>query len=251
METMERDPTYIAHQVKYIRKMYRLTQENLADAAGLSTRTIEKIESGRHRPDEQTLRSVARALKLDINYFEKPTPEQEARQRAEMERAVRKIVLVPTDPIRTASDFLTAFDQRHAFRFDTPSVQNDEVLEIVASMVDWVKDLNDVWDDCSMSQRLEYARSFIELCSQLEPLGLLCHMGHHRQMMREKGRADLVFVVGLMSIQAKEGAEGRRYALIRLEGKWETVDEDRVPLPKDSARDSDRLDTSNWIQRNR
>lgn len=45
METMERDPLYIAEQMKFIRKMHRLTQENLADAAGLSSRTIEKIES--------------------------------------------------------------------------------------------------------------------------------------------------------------------------------------------------------------
>src|SRR5258707_10385963 len=148
MDTMERDPAYIAQQVRFLRKMLRLTQENLADAAGLTTRTIEKIESGKHRPEEQTLRSLARALKIDIAYFEKPTPEQEARQRAEIERTIRKTVLVPTDPIHTASDFLAAFDQRHAFRFDTSTAKDDEPLEIAASLVDWVKDLNDVWDDC-------------------------------------------------------------------------------------------------------
>jgi DNA-binding XRE family transcriptional regulator len=82
MDTMERDPTYIAEQVKFIRKWHGFTQENLANAAGLTTRTIEKIESGRHRPDEQTLRSIARAIKVDVKFFEKPTPEQQARQRA-------------------------------------------------------------------------------------------------------------------------------------------------------------------------
>lgn len=106
--------------------MLRLTQENLADASGLTTRTIEKIESGKRRPEEQTLRSLARALKINIAYFEKPTPEEEAQQRAKIERAIRKTVLVPIDPIRTASDFLAAFDQRHAFRFDTSTAQDDE-----------------------------------------------------------------------------------------------------------------------------
>ena len=38
--------------------------------------TIEKIESARHRPDKQTLRSMGRAFHIDISYFEKPTPEQ-------------------------------------------------------------------------------------------------------------------------------------------------------------------------------
>jgi hypothetical protein len=37
---------------------------------------------------------------------------------------------------------------------------------------------------------------------------------------------------GLRSIQSKGGADGRRYALVHLEGKWETVDEDRVSLPE-------------------
>jgi transcriptional regulator with XRE-family HTH domain len=101
--------------------MFQLTRENLAEAASLTTRTIEKVESGRHRPDEQTLRSLARALK--------PTPEQEARTHAEMQRALREMVLVPTNPIHTAVDFMNAFAQRHAFRFDTSKVDKEEALE--------------------------------------------------------------------------------------------------------------------------
>jgi hypothetical protein len=140
------------------------------------------------------------------------------------------MVLVPTDPIRTAPDFLKLFDNRHAYRFDTSQIQHDEALEVAASLVDWVTDLNDVWDDCSMSQRLEYARNFVEQCVRLEALGYLCHLGHHRQVLREKGRADLVFVVGLLSILPKESGKGRRYGLVELEGRWETVPEDRPPV---------------------
>src|SRR5271166_1171422 len=69
METMERDPAYIAQHVKFLRKMHGFTQENLADAAGITTRTVEKIESGRHAPEEQTLRSIARAFSLDVKIF--------------------------------------------------------------------------------------------------------------------------------------------------------------------------------------
>jgi transcriptional regulator with XRE-family HTH domain len=232
MNTLERDPVYIAQQVRYLRKTFRLTQENLADAAGLTTRTIEKIESGRHRPEEQTLRSLARALQINITYFEKPTPEEEAEQRAKIARAVRKMLLVPTDPIRTTSDFLAAYAQRHAFRFDTSAAESDEALEVAATLVDWLKDLDGIWDDCSMSEQLGYARSFVQECARLEPLGLVCYMGHHRQVLRERDKKDLTFSVGVLSIQKKEGAEGRRYALVQLEGRWEVPDGDRVPLPE-------------------
>jgi transcriptional regulator with XRE-family HTH domain len=233
MDTMERDPSFIARQVKFIRRMFHWTQENLADAAGLTTRTIEKVESGRHLPDEQTLRSIARAVKIDVKYFEKPTAEQEGKQHADLERALRKIVLVPTNPVRTAAEFLAAFGHRHAFRFDTSQVKSDEAMEVAASLVDWIKDLNDGWEDISASDQFQSARNCIELCGQLEELGYLCHMGHHKQVLREKGRPDLTLVVGLLSIQEKAGADGTRYALVEFEGRWETVDEDRAPLTDD------------------
>ncbi|QOZ36988.1 helix-turn-helix domain-containing protein [Bradyrhizobium sp. CCBAU 53421] len=232
MDTMERDLAYVAQQVRFLRKMLNLTQESLADMAGLTSRTIEKIESGRHRPEEQTLRSLARALKIELSYFQKPSPEQEARQKEEIRRVLRKTVLVPTDPIRSASDFLNAYGQRDGLRIDTSAVKSDEALEIAAVLVDWIKDLDGVWEDCGMSEQLRFARSFVEECMKLETLGFICHLGSHRQVLREKGRPDLTFNVGLLSIQPKEGAQGRRYALVQLEGRWEATDEDRVSLPE-------------------
>lgn len=62
MEVMERNAEYIAAQCKYLRKMLGLTQENLADAAGLTVRTIQKVESGRHVPDVQTCGVLLAAL---------------------------------------------------------------------------------------------------------------------------------------------------------------------------------------------
>lgn len=229
MDTMERDPIYIAQQVKFIRKMHRLTQENLADAAGVSTRTIEKIESGRHRPDEQTLRSLARAAQLDVSFFEKPTPEQAERQKADMLRALRKTVVAPINPIRTTSDFLSAFEQREAFRVDTSAVTDEAALDTAAAMADWIRDMGDVWEECYVSQRVEYAREFVKLCQQIEGMGYVCYMGSHRQQLRQKDRSRMIFTVGLMTVLPK-AAEGTRYAMVQLEGAWESMEEDRVPL---------------------
>jgi len=116
--------------------------------------------------------------------------------------------MVTTNPIRTASDFLASFGHRHRYRFDTSQVQSDEALEVAASLVDWIKDLDGIWDDCSASDQLHYARSFAELCGQLEALGYFCHMGHHKQVLRENGGPDLVFVVGLLSVQKRADGDG-------------------------------------------
>lgn len=228
MGTMERDPLYIAEQVKFIRKAHRLTQENLADASGVSTRTIEKVESGRHRPDEQTLRSIARAVNMDVRFFDKPTPEQEERQRAEMIRAQRKNVFVPISPVRTASDFLSAFDQRESFRIDTSMVTDGDALDLAAAMADYIRDCGDIWEDSYMSQRVEYAREFADLCKQIEGLGYVVFMGHHRQQLKQVDRARLVFTVGLMTVMPK--GQDTRFAMVQLEGGWESMEEDRVSL---------------------
>jgi hypothetical protein len=58
-------------------------------------------------------------------------------------------------------------------------------------------------------------------------------VGHYKQVLHEKSRPDLVFVVGLLSIRDTANADGTRYALVELEGRWEELDEDRVTLPAD------------------
>lgn len=231
MDTMKRDPVYIAQQVKFLRKMHGLTQENVADAASITTRTIEKVERGRHTPEEQTLRSIARTFNLDVKVFDKLSPADEARVRSEIERALRKIALVPTQPIRTANDFLRAFDERDALRFDCSAVKDDQALETAATLGDWLRDLGEVWSDMYMSQRLESARDVVGLCNTIESRGYLCHMGHHRQQLRQKDQLPLVFDVGVVTVLPKTENDGMRYALVTLEDGWETVAADRPAVP--------------------
>ena len=201
MDTMERDPTYIAEQVKLIRKALRFTQENLADAASLSTRTIEKIESGRHPPNEQTLRSIARVVGWDVAAFEKPTPEQEERLWADLLKAQRKTVIAPIHRVRTASDFLSAFEQVfEAFRIDTSAVTDEAALDVAATMADWITDCGDIWDDIPVSGRVDLAREFVEFCEQIKALGYVCYMGSHRQQLRQRDGSHIVFTVGLMTV---------------------------------------------------
>ena len=231
MDTMERNPTYIAEQVKLIRKAHGLTQENLADAAVLSTRTIEKIESGRHRPDEQTLRSIARVVGWDVTAFDKPTPEQEERLWADLLKAQRKTVFAPIYPIRTANDFLSAFEQVfHAFRIDTSAAIEEAALDVAATIADWVTDCGDIWEEIPISGRVGLAREFVQLCQQAEALGYVCYMGSHRQQLRQKDGSRMIFTVGLMSVLPAKDEVDTRYAMVELDGAWESMEEDRVSL---------------------
>lgn len=55
MDTMERDPLHIAAQVRRIRKVHRLTQDNLADAANLTVRTIQNWKAADIRQTSKPL----------------------------------------------------------------------------------------------------------------------------------------------------------------------------------------------------
>ena len=231
MDTMERDPIYIAEQVKFIRKVLRFTQENLADAAGLCTRTIEKVESGRHPPNEQTLRSIARVIGWDITVFEKSTPEEEARLWADLLEAQRKTVIAPIHPVHTARDFLNAFEGVfEAFRIDTSAVTDEAALDVAATITDWVIDCGDIWGDIPASGRVELAREFAEFCKEVEALGYVCYIGCHRQQVRQKNAPRMIFRVGLLSVLPATTEAKTRYAKVELDDPWETIEEDRVLL---------------------
>jgi hypothetical protein len=144
-------------------------------------------------------------------------------------------VIVPTTAIRSASDFLNAFEPRHALRIDTSNVTADEALETAAALADRLTDLNAIWEDCPRSQQLEYARGFVDLCREIEALGFVCHMGHHKQQLRQKDQRPLVITVGVVTLLPKDQAEGVRYGLIQLEGGWEKLEADRFSLPKEKA----------------
>jgi transcriptional regulator with XRE-family HTH domain len=93
--TRDVDTAYLAEQLKLIRQLRNLTQANVADLCGLATRTIGKLENGKHRPDQQTLRSLARGLGVEVSAFEKASPEEQARARREIEKTIRTRATVP------------------------------------------------------------------------------------------------------------------------------------------------------------
>ncbi len=181
METMESDAQYIAARCKEIRRLLGWTQENLADAANLTTRTIEKTESGRHSPSEQTLRIIARAVGFDLKVFSKPTPEQEKCAQEELERSLRKTTLVPTSPIKTTNDFYSRNFEWQAFMSDASAVEADDALLLTAAICECITDLDGIWDLSTASQRLDYSKSIAKLCNELEGLGYVTQFGSFRQ----------------------------------------------------------------------
>lgn len=63
---MEAQENIIGKRVREEREARQLSQEKLAAAAGLSSRTVLNIEQGSHSPTMDTLRQLSEALEVSL-----------------------------------------------------------------------------------------------------------------------------------------------------------------------------------------
>lgn len=211
----EPDPKHLAGRSRLIRKLRGWTQENLADAAGVSTRTVEKLESGRHAPDEQTLKLIARGAGFDLGVFRKPSPEEEAEVKAAMERAKTKTDVLPIAPVKSASDVLSALQGSGAVRFDPSQVAGDEAMALAAEMQDWIDDVMLAWSDFLAVDQLHLARDFANNCERMRRLGFVCFAGRHKEKVY-----GTTLHVGVLCLIPAEREKDTKYAVVEMEGAW-------------------------------
>ena len=57
----------LASKLKHIRKERKLTQEQLAERAGLTREYIARLEAGRYDPTLSTIEKLAKALRVKVN----------------------------------------------------------------------------------------------------------------------------------------------------------------------------------------
>lgn len=222
---MDLDLAFFAERLKFLRRIHELTQDNVATMCGMTARTVEKLESGRHNPSEQTMRSLCRGLSIERSYFAKPSPHEEARQKAEMLKVVRTTAVVQTVIMRSAQDVMKNLGGTHAWNLDIGGV-GPEAMADAAALTDLFTDWSEIWDDISMTERTEAAAGIAQACHELSGAGYLTHVGRYRARKRFMEGPSLVFTIGLLSIRATAESENQPVALVPMEGGWERLRED-------------------------
>jgi transcriptional regulator with XRE-family HTH domain len=225
---MDLDLTYFAERLRFLRRAYGLTQENVAAACSLTTRTVEKLESGRHSPSEQTVRSLCRGLSVDRTYLTKPSPAEEARQQAAMLKTLRTTAVVQTTIVRTGRDILQGLGSTHAWNLDIGEVEA-AALSLAAALADNITDWSEIWDEIGMTDRANAAADVAASCQELGEVGYLTHIGRYRARRRFASGPPLVFTFGLLSIRPAAESQNQSVALVSLQDGWELLEED---IPK-------------------
>ena len=176
--TCTMDPDYVAKMLRRYRQHHGLSQENLAELCGLSTRSIENYESGRRAPDQQALRSLQRGMQVEAEFCRKPSAEEEARARREMDEVQKNTVVVPVARLSTVQQVQEMVAGCEGWRIDFSQVQ-DPALEVTAELEELVTDWGDIWEDIPATGRLDAAREILATAQRLEVHGYVIFYGLH------------------------------------------------------------------------
>ena len=149
-------PAELAAVVKMFRESKKWSQEQLAEIARLSTRTVQRVEIGQPS-DLDTRRALARAFEFeDIDVLNKPfsipTPEElEAAQQA----FDREHITLDAHPL-TSGRQLASLAETHSLDLCTPGFDMDrEPAESFAALVDYFHEYRDCSDLYTEVQKLD------------------------------------------------------------------------------------------------
>ena len=166
-------PDEVASLVKLAREHLTWKQQTLADEAGVTLRTVQRVESGSHQADDTTLRIIAKALKLDSEVFvsvsEFKSPEALLK---DMEDWKKKHDMLRLEPADSGQALMTFVETINAWSFHHDEPDNDDERAAIGTLLDYVRDLLDTLDDLYPSQKLESAKNMDEYLEELRSFGL-------------------------------------------------------------------------------
>ena len=186
-ESRLQTPAELAKFVKTMRDMNKWSQATLAEIARVTERTIQRVENG--EPSSlDTRRALARAFGFeDLDAFDKPCsfPNVEKLQ-AYLAELDKTTVVIPLTRIQDARTLRTMTEGAESSATEEIGELPTEAREAFASIVDYLRDYNDVRDLYSMSQRLDVDRDIDALLKTVADAGATSGAGLRHARVRFK-----------------------------------------------------------------
>jgi len=173
-ETRRMDKTELALVVRMMREMRGWTQETLAELAGVSVRTVQRIEDGQGG-SAHSLRALARAVEAeDIDFLIRPQPiPSEAGVRRQRESFDKEHLLLDARPIasgRALEAFMVGINML-ACDDDEIGDENRDSLADAAQLFDYLSEYLDAKSEVSHQDRLAVADELETILDRLRQAG--------------------------------------------------------------------------------
>lgn len=215
-------PEELAVFIKLSREMRKWSQEQLAEVAGVSPRTVQRVENGKPS-DLDTRRALARAFEFDdidvLNKpFKIPTTEEMLEAKAAFERDHVTLKAFPVENGRQLAGLL----ERHSLDMLTPGFDMERPAEeLFAQLVDYLHEYRDCHDLYSEVEKLAVYDELQDHIDHLRRLGVSLRFAERNLALKvnpepnaQPFRTSCVYVVTyLLGHQPDEFATPRRVRL--------------------------------------
>lgn len=211
-------PEELAAFIKGYRDIRKWSQEQLAELAGLSTRTVQRVENGKPS-DLDTRRALARAFEFeDIDVLNKPfkipTPEELAEAKAAFERDHITLKALPLEGGRQLAGLL----EQHALDLATPGFDMERPAEeVFAQLVDYMHDYRDCHELYSEVQKLDVHDELQGYIDQLRELGVSLRFAERNLALKvnDAPEAQPMRMSALYVVTYRRGQEPEEFATTR------------------------------------
>ena len=175
-----------------IRTTMHWSQEALAASTNLTPRTIQRIEAG--EPSSiATRRSLARGLGYENpDIFEDPEfiasvlkllDGAHSQKVEDFHKQFPDLVPIDATPVKSGEALASLAGNSEAYLFHCDDEISLEAKQRAACLFDYLRDLVDVWDDTSFSDRLRYTQDMEQMLSELEGLDVRVHLASRSTKM--------------------------------------------------------------------
>ncbi|MFO0722860.1 MAG: helix-turn-helix transcriptional regulator [Myxococcota bacterium] len=178
---------HIASKARLLRERRGWTQAQFAEIAGVSERTIQRVEEGRPAALE-TLRAIAAAFDLEVaDLRENSSPPAAAPDGG---APGDRYEVIPLERLRRGSDLGRLLSGCHALHFAAPSLEDDASEDKAAALNQTLMDWLDLWGDLGPLERRNAEKSIQGDLDDLERRGLVATGG--RRLVKAKSGSELV-----------------------------------------------------------
>lgn len=166
------NPAEIALIVRTMRTAKGLTQETLADLAGITTRSIQRLEKAEPTSID-VRRAVARALEIaDLDVFNRVHDlGAYAKAADEAAKRVKNMLTLPVTVMKSGKALAELAERMTMHWANVPDDIAQEAREELASLLDYLRDYGDIHEEYSYSDKIELHDTLSGYLDRIAKLG--------------------------------------------------------------------------------
>ena len=199
----------VAAKLKLFRESLGWTQEHLAEASGVSGRTVQRAENGEDISGD-TLQALAAVFDLTVADLRRPLPSVEEVEKA-VEEAQKRYKFISLTRIERPSD-LRPHMGADAWQVDHVAGLTEEQEDEIAILEELLRDYGDLWSDIEPVQQRDALKTIFESVARLTADGLVVAAGSDAMRLVTSGSAE-PFRMDVLRVMVSKAEQPQLFAV--------------------------------------